>query len=53
MSDTYADTTEQDHPHTCPVCADTWLHACAECEPVYGEHRPSYAVCPIHEEESR
>jgi hypothetical protein len=26
-----SETTEQEHVHVCPVCADSWLHADTEC----------------------
>lgn len=44
-----SETTEQDHPHECPRCGDTWLHADDACQVIHS--RASYANCPICRED--
>lgn len=50
-----SETSEQYHPHVCPVCGDSWLHANDECDEPAGTPLPmawvrrTWARCPLHE----
>lgn len=50
-----SETTEQYHPHFCPICGDSWLHANDECDEPAATPLPiawvrrAWAKCPKHE----
>lgn len=52
--ETQSETSEQFHPHVCPVCGDSWQHANDECQEPAGALpmvwvRRAWARCPLHE----